>query len=964
MSEIRNLTRNGETFYPLTHVDGVLGRNGVPLGEVNGIFDVSEYNASGDPLIYPQYNTLSLALESIPQERRKGGMTIRYIDSTNGEYVQYRYLSTSIANTDFINTSNWQGVDSELKAGSRNLAESGGVIGNVFCRNGLTIRDGIIGITATEGAVITDYIDITNLDVIKLNGRSSDVVSAYAFYDDNKIYIEGTAVGGTENNRKNITILKNEFPVNAKYIVVNGGNSTDSFCGISLSSIGRDVTKLRDEILGKIKSDFDDADNSHIPTTKAVKDYTDQTAGVLDVPSMVLTRGDIKSQDILVLEKPDNVTFFVDSYSYYEPCVDELYILTGETKISFKYFNGYLYVSPITGSSEYAWKVVVGAHTVKNNEITELKVTTAGTNEDYTVGDTVGYVIFKDIATFKEHSVGGTTKTLVDGVATNINNSPKISLYIGYYHSPYIYGGKMYLPYTLENPSITELQLRLDGLDVGQLDTETLVLERDSVKMQETLILEKPDVNYFLDTFSYYEPCIDELYIVPGNTNIVFKYYSNRLFVRPKSGTNYKWQAVRNASSLVDGKVIELKVTEAGTDDNYAVGDTVGYVIFKDVESFIEHPYASNDVTVSSSVVTDINNSPKIKYELGGHDFPVITDTTLNLPYNLKNPTTDGLQERLEEAESKIENIKVNTLNVLFIGNSYTANSVSYVPFILKNICPDLKFKIGVLFLDGGTLAEHLANILNEDVVDEGGTTQSPQNYNRYSYITDDKNSWSHIATNVTIFTGLDDANWDIVSTHQANRYAGGEWATNYAPYIYRLHKAIADYLSRPFKFGFDIIHGSNTGTYEGDKSKFLSIAANAQTLEEDTCTEVIFPYGTAVENLRTIASMQLLGDGSYHNLLKDSSHLQSGIGQLAASYAIAIKLAEQVGCISKIISEGTFPTTEWVNSISTIRVADVGTGSIGVTEDNCFLAQVAAIQAVKKPYVVTDINEYDINGD
>ena len=127
MSEIRNLTRNGETFYPLTHVDGVIGRNGVPLGEVNGIFDISEYNASGDPIVYPQYDTLALALGSVPQERRKGGMTIRYIDSISGEYVQYRYMSTSTSNTDFINTSNWQGIDEEPTSGSVNLVQSGGV---------------------------------------------------------------------------------------------------------------------------------------------------------------------------------------------------------------------------------------------------------------------------------------------------------------------------------------------------------------------------------------------------------------------------------------------------------------------------------------------------------------------------------------------------------------------------------------------------------------------------------------------------------------------------------------------------------------------------------------------------------------------------------------------------------------------------------------------------------------------
>jgi len=127
MSKIRNLTRNGETFYPLTHVDGVIGRNGVPLGEVNGIFDVSEYNATGDPLINAQYDTLPLALAVVPQERQKGGMTIRYIDSVSGKYVQYRYMSTSTSSTDFVNTSNWQGVDDEPTAGSKNMVKSGGV---------------------------------------------------------------------------------------------------------------------------------------------------------------------------------------------------------------------------------------------------------------------------------------------------------------------------------------------------------------------------------------------------------------------------------------------------------------------------------------------------------------------------------------------------------------------------------------------------------------------------------------------------------------------------------------------------------------------------------------------------------------------------------------------------------------------------------------------------------------------
>ena len=175
MSEIRNLTRNGETFYPLTHVDGVLGRNGVPLGEVNDIFDISEYNASGNPLVYPQYDTLALALAAVPQDRRKGGMTIRYIDSVSGKYVQYRYMSTSILNTDFINTFNWQGqeVDAVPTKGSMNLVQSGGVYRDTPTNDNLSIynaelcvsdENGFSILCLNEGHIISEKFDSADVE--------------------------------------------------------------------------------------------------------------------------------------------------------------------------------------------------------------------------------------------------------------------------------------------------------------------------------------------------------------------------------------------------------------------------------------------------------------------------------------------------------------------------------------------------------------------------------------------------------------------------------------------------------------------------------------------------------------------------------------------------------------------------------------------------------------------------------
>ena len=123
MAEIRNLTRNGETFYPLTCTDAVVDRDGNPLEIVNDIFDISEYNASGTPPVLAKYSTLALALAAVPQSKQKGGMTIRYVQSSDNKYVQYRLMTDTFSTTE----SDWQGVDDVPTAESDNLVKSGGL---------------------------------------------------------------------------------------------------------------------------------------------------------------------------------------------------------------------------------------------------------------------------------------------------------------------------------------------------------------------------------------------------------------------------------------------------------------------------------------------------------------------------------------------------------------------------------------------------------------------------------------------------------------------------------------------------------------------------------------------------------------------------------------------------------------------------------------------------------------------
>jgi len=163
MSEIRNLTRNGETFYPLACTEGLVNRDGSVVGVINDIFDISEYNASGTPPTLAKYSTLSLALAAVPQAKQKGGMTIRYVQSSDNKYVQYRY--TGIATTGnpnpFLDVTNWQeendvrliGIsDSNLEEVTLNFSNN---TGHYIDKNG-TKRNGSNMFSYSEDVQLTE----------------------------------------------------------------------------------------------------------------------------------------------------------------------------------------------------------------------------------------------------------------------------------------------------------------------------------------------------------------------------------------------------------------------------------------------------------------------------------------------------------------------------------------------------------------------------------------------------------------------------------------------------------------------------------------------------------------------------------------------------------------------------------------------------------------------------------------
>lgn len=96
--------------------------------QIDEVFDITVYNSN------TKYANLTAALAAVPQDLQRGGMSIKYVQTSDNKYVQWRNMNQNWS----ITESDWQGVDDEPTAGSSNLVESGGVqsyIGDLSTRN-------------------------------------------------------------------------------------------------------------------------------------------------------------------------------------------------------------------------------------------------------------------------------------------------------------------------------------------------------------------------------------------------------------------------------------------------------------------------------------------------------------------------------------------------------------------------------------------------------------------------------------------------------------------------------------------------------------------------------------------------------------------------------------------------------------------------------------------------------------
>ncbi len=273
-------------------------------------------------------------------------------------------------------------------------------------------------------------------------------------------------------------------------------------------------------------------------------------------------------------------------------------------------------------------------------------------------------------------------------------------------------------------------------------------------------------------------------------------------------------------------------------------------------------------------------------------------------------------------------------LRVLDIGNSYTQNATCYLGDIAKNLGVDTSnICLYRTLFNGGSFKDWYdiyndINLNNYYIQHVFGNLKC-SNFEQLSQYNGSEGLKSLLIDN----------KWDLIIIHQASRFAPfyDAWISNEeAGYLPELLEIIRE--NQPDALiGTLLVHSYGANSFHNTRhlstiAQWAQIASSAKSMKEDLGIDLIIPYGTAIENLRSTP---------YNNtddLLMDGSHLSAGL----ACYTASCCYYETVFApwFNKSMAENTFYPS----------------GNPSVTDENAAIAQEAALLACQRPFMTGDV--------
>lgn len=183
---------SSETFFTIDSEPTAGSNNFITSGAVfdkfkldGGAYDVTAHNNNAT------FADLSALLNSenlntlIPVAIRHGGMSIKFVQTSDNKYVQFRCIADEFT----TDVTKWQGVDNEPTVGSENLVQSGGVFDNILDKTEPLVNS--VGFNGFEKTYTAEN------DGIRM-GWDGSVIATFTNYLSFAVFLpEGCRVGWT-----------------------------------------------------------------------------------------------------------------------------------------------------------------------------------------------------------------------------------------------------------------------------------------------------------------------------------------------------------------------------------------------------------------------------------------------------------------------------------------------------------------------------------------------------------------------------------------------------------------------------------------------------------------------------------------------------------------------------------------------------------------------------------------------
>jgi hypothetical protein len=284
-------------------------------------------------------------------------------------------------------------------------------------------------------------------------------------------------------------------------------------------------------------------------------------------------------------------------------------------------------------------------------------------------------------------------------------------------------------------------------------------------------------------------------------------------------------------------------------------------------------------------------------------------------------------------------------LRVLDIGNSYTTGATRLLPLVAKASNADLSTMcLYQCYRSGGAFKNWV------DIYYDKDTTAT------YSF----SKVVGGLSANVQTGKGkmgdgqlfrdvLANETWDLIIIHQYSLYAPyySKWNTNSAAgYLDELISIIKAHQPNA-KLGFLLVHsywsGYERNTEQSSYDRWQLIANSTKSFCEDYNVDFVIPYGTAIQNLRASSL------NNEYDLTRDGTHCGYGLVEYTAACCYYESLIAPRCGISVVGNSARIDVSNKTSKYS----------SINVTDENAFVAQMAAYLATKDMYHCQNPEDY-----